>query len=147
MNNKVLVSQDLLSNKESTSPNRPLRQKQSFTSRVTNIVHTGPEHHSAPPWTPVTRFPRIPYLELFSGSTFFHISCSQHFNFIIAYLIVVLICISLIARYIEHLSTCLFSSVQSLSHVRFFATPLQHTKLPCPSPIPGAWSSSCPLSQ
>ena len=42
---------------------------------------------------------------------------------------------------------CLLSSVQSLSHVRFFATPLQHTKLPCPSPIPGAWSNSCPLNR
>ena len=110
-------------------------------------MHTGPEHHSAPPWTLFTRFPRIPYLELFSGSTFFHISYSQHFNFIIEYLIVVLICISLIASYIEHLSMCLLSSVQSLSHVRFFATPLQHTKLPCPSPIPGAWSNSCPLNR
>ena len=24
---------------------------------------------------------------------------------------------------------------------------LQHTRLPCPSPSPGAWSNSCPLSQ
>lgn len=40
-------------------------------SRGTRIVHTGPEHHSAPPWTLVTGFPRIPDLELFSGSIFF----------------------------------------------------------------------------
>ena len=37
--------------------------------------------------------------------------------------------------------------VQSLSHVQLFATHgLQHTRLPCPSPSPGACSSSCPLS-
>ena len=24
---------------------------------------------------------------------------------------------------------------------------LQHARLPCPSPIPGAWTNSCPLSQ
>ena len=39
-------------------------------------------------------------------------------------------------------------SVQSLSHVQLFVTHgLQHTKLPCPSPTPGACSNSCPLSQ
>ena len=38
-----------------------------------------------------------------------------------------------------------FSSAHSLSHVRLFG--LQHTKLPCPSPTPGACSNSCPLSQ
>ena len=49
-----------------------------------------------------------------------------------------------------------FSSVQSLSHVRLFVTPwttarqalwphgLQHARLPCPSPTPGAYSNSCP---
>ena len=38
-----------------------------------------------------------------------------------------------------------FSSVQSLSHVWLFATHgLQHTRLPCPSPTPGACSNSCP---
>ena len=42
----------------------------------------------------------------------------------------------------------IFSSVQLLSHVRLFATHgLQHTRLPCPSPIPGACSISCPSSQ
>ena len=39
------------------------------------------------------------------------------------------------------------SSVQSVSHVQLFATPwLQHAWLPCPSPTPGAYSNSCPLS-
>ena len=115
-------------------------------SWVIHIVHSHAEHYSAPPWTLVTKFPRIPYFELFSGSTFFHISYSQHLSFIIAYLIVVLICISLIASYIEHLSMYLFSSVQSLSHVWFFATPMQHTRLPCPLLPPGVGSNSCPLS-
>ena len=36
--------------------------------------------------------------------------------------------------------------VQTLSCVWLFATPgLQHTRLPCPSPSPGACSNSCPL--
>ena len=40
------------------------------------------------------------------------------------------------------------SSVQSLSHVRLFTTPgLQHARLPCPSPNPGACSNSCPSSR
>ena len=39
-------------------------------------------------------------------------------------------------------------SVQSLNHVRLFAIHgLQHARLPCPSPTPGACSNSCPLSQ
>ena len=29
----------------------------------------------------------------------------------------------------------------------FWPHGLQHTRLPCPSPIPGAYSNSCPLSQ
>ena len=38
-------------------------------------------------------------------------------------------------------------SVQSLSHVQLFATPWsQHTRPPCPSPAPGVYSNSCPLS-
>ena len=42
-----------------------------------------------------------------------------------------------------------FSSVQSLSHVQLFATPwtAQHARPPCPSPTPGIYSNSCPLSQ
>ena len=38
-----------------------------------------------------------------------------------------------------------FSSVQSLSHI--WPPGLQHARLPCPSPTPGAYSNSCPLSQ
>ena len=39
------------------------------------------------------------------------------------------------------------TSVQSLSHVQLFATPwLEHARPPCPSPTPGAYSNSCPLS-
>ena len=45
----------------------------------------------------------------------------------------------------------LLSSVQSLSHVRLFAAcqshGLKHARPPCPSPIPGAYSNSCPLCQ
>jgi len=38
--------------------------------------------------------------------------------------------------------------VQSLSHVQLFEHHgLQHSRLPCPSPSPGACSNSCPLSQ
>ena len=41
-----------------------------------------------------------------------------------------------------------FSSVQSLSRVRLFASPwLQHTMPPCPSPTPRVYSNSCPSSQ
>ena len=41
-----------------------------------------------------------------------------------------------------------FSLVQSLSHVRLFATPwLQHARPPCPSPTPGVYSNSCPLNR
>ena len=37
--------------------------------------------------------------------------------------------------------------VQLLSHVRLFVPQgLQHARLPCPSPTPGACSNSCPLS-
>ena len=41
----------------------------------------------------------------------------------------------------------IFSSVQSLSHVFLRPHGLQHARLPCPSPTPGACSSSCPFSQ
>ena len=52
----------------------------------------------------------------------------------------------------QYFTTCLLkvisalsSTVQSLSHVQIFATPwLQHARLPCPSPAPGAYSNSCP---
>ena len=38
-------------------------------------------------------------------------------------------------------------TVQSLSRVQLFVThELQHTRLPCPSPSPGACSNSCPSS-
>ena len=41
----------------------------------------------------------------------------------------------------------MFSLVKSLSRVWLFLTTLlQHTRLPCPSPTPGAYSNSCPLS-
>ena len=39
-----------------------------------------------------------------------------------------------------------FNSFQSLSRVRLFACGLQHARLPWPSPTPGAYSNSCPLS-
>ena len=40
-----------------------------------------------------------------------------------------------------------FSSVQSLSRVWLFTTHgLQHARILCPSPTPGACSNSCPLS-
>ena len=41
-----------------------------------------------------------------------------------------------------------FSSVQLLSHVQYlWPHGLQHARLPCPSPAPGACSNSCPLSR
>ena len=41
-----------------------------------------------------------------------------------------------------------FSSVQSFSHIRFFATPWpQRTRPPCPSPTPRVYPNSRPLSQ
>ena len=45
------------------------------------------------------------------------------------------------------LQTCSVQSVQLLSRVQLFATSwMQHARLPCPSPTPGACSTSCPLS-
>ena len=38
-------------------------------------------------------------------------------------------------------------SVQSLSHVALWPHGLQHPRLPCPSPTPGVYSNSCPLSR
>ena len=41
-----------------------------------------------------------------------------------------------------------FSSVQSLNRVRLFVTPwLKYPRPPCPSPSPGVYSNSCPLSR
>ena len=46
------------------------------------------------------------------------------------------------------INSCQFNSVQSLGHDWLSVTHgLQHAKLPCPSPTPGACSHSCPLSQ
>ena len=45
-------------------------------------------------------------------------------------------------------ASSIISSVQSFSRVQLFVTPWkQHTRLPCPSPTPGAFSHSCPSSQ
>ena len=48
-------------------------------------------------------------------------------------------------------SSLQFSSVQCLSYVWLFTQSclygLQHTRLPYPSPTPGTYSNSCPLSQ
>ena len=41
----------------------------------------------------------------------------------------------------------LFSSVQSLSCVCLWPHESQHARPPCPSPTPGVYSNSCPLSQ
>ena len=42
----------------------------------------------------------------------------------------------------------MFSSIQSLSHVRLFATPWTAAcRPPCPSPTPGVYSNSCQLSR
>ena len=42
---------------------------------------------------------------------------------------------------------CSFSSVQSLSHVRLFATPWIIARQACPSLTPGVHSNSCPSSR
>ena len=48
---------------------------------------------------------------------------------------------------VEPLYSIQFSSVQSLSCVRFFTTPwTTHTRPPCPSPTPEVYPNSCPLS-
>ena len=47
----------------------------------------------------------------------------------------------------DHARNTCFTSVQSLSCVRLLATHgQQHDRLPCPSPTPRAYSSSCPSS-
>ena len=38
------------------------------------------------------------------------------------------------------------STVQSLNHVWLWPHGLQHARPPCPSPTPGVYSNSCPLS-
>ena len=46
-----------------------------------------------------------------------------------------------------HFAVGWFSSIQSLSRVQFlWPHSLQHARLPCASPTPGAGSNSCPLS-
>ena len=47
---------------------------------------------------------------------------------------------------IDFLNTHL-SLVKSLSRVWLWLHGLQHARLPCPSPTPGAYSNSCPLSR
>ena len=50
------------------------------------------------------------------------------------------------ARLLQLIPSVQFSSVaQSCLTLRLYG--LQHTKLPCPSPTPGAYSNSCPSSQ
>ena len=51
------------------------------------------------------------------------------------------------ADFSTRLNHCfLFSSVQLLSRVRLFVTPWTHARPPCPSPTPGGYPNSCPLS-
>ena len=69
------------------------------------------------------------------------------------YLFVSFYCCSMTIQFYLCFSRCLFlsyqfSSVQSLSHVDSLqARGLQHARLPCPSPTPGAYSNSCTLSR
>ena len=44
-------------------------------------------------------------------------------------------------------SECNISSVQLFSRVRLWSRGLQHARLPCPRPSPGACSNSCPSSR
>ena len=50
-----------------------------------------------------------------------------------------------ISRIIQYLSLCCCCSVDQ-SCPTLLPHGLQHTRLPCPSPSPGAYSNSCPLS-
>jgi len=43
-------------------------------------------------------------------------------------------------------AVCSFNPVQLLSHVWLFAPWTVHARPPCPSPTPGAYPNSCPLS-
>ena len=55
--------------------------------------------------------------------------------------------LSLLIWQVTFLVHTLFSSFQSLSHVRLSETPwTARARLPCPSPTPGTYSNSCPLS-
>ena len=45
------------------------------------------------------------------------------------------------------LSSVQFSSIHSVVSDSLWPHGLQHTRLPCPSPTPGAYSNSCPLSR
>ena len=44
------------------------------------------------------------------------------------------------------LSSVQFSSIHSVVSDSLWPHGLQHTRLPCPSPTPGAYSNSCPLN-
>ena len=46
---------------------------------------------------------------------------------------------------VSYLFTIQFNSVQLLSRIWLRPHGLQHSRLPCPSPTPGAYSNSCPL--
>ena len=50
-------------------------------------------------------------------------------------------------KYLSIESSVQFSSVHLLNRVSLQRHGLQHTSPPCPSPNPGAYSNSCPLSQ
>ena len=62
------------------------------------------------------------------------------------YLIVVLICVSLIMSNVEHLFMLLLFSCSAVFD-SLWPRGLQHARLPCPSPSPGVCSSSCLLSR
>ena len=47
----------------------------------------------------------------------------------------------------ESLYSFTFSSVTQSRLTLLIPRTVQHTRLPCPSPTPRAWSNSCPLSQ
>ena len=53
----------------------------------------------------------------------------------------------LFSRFIQIVESIQLSSVQLLSCVSLRSHGLQHARPPCPSPAPGVYSNSCPLSQ